>query len=542
MFVNFFIQRPVFATVCALLIILAGGVVIPTLPIAQFPTLAPPQVGVSSFYIGASAQTVESAVTIPIEQQMNGAEGMKYITSTSGDDGSSNVVVTFDLTRNPDLATVDIQNRVNTAQGRLPAAVKSVGITTQKTSQNFVFGCAIISDNSKYSTLFMSNYLDVYVRDALKRIPGVADVLIFGERKYSMRLWLDPVRMAGRGLTAPDVVNALQEQNVEVAAGQVGQQPAMLGQQYQVSVRAVGRLSEPAQFENIILKTNADGTLVRLKDVGRAELGAEEYASDLKFNGQDAVGIGVTQLSTANALDVDRRAVEELDRLSKSFPPGMHYQLAFDTTDAVSESIRDVLFTVGSAIALVILVIFIFLGDWRTTMIHFIATPVSLIGTFVFVKLLGFSINTLTLFGITLATGLVVDDAIVVIENIERHIAEGEHDSRKAAAAATGEITGAVIATSLVLVAVFVPVAFFPGTTGILFRQFALTIAFLIAISAFNALTLTPALSAIFLGKHRERAKGRFFKLFNTVFNAGASFYRSTVRRALDWRTEIGRA
>src|SRR5580765_663869 len=256
MFVNFFIRRPVFASVCALLIVLAGSAVIPSLPIAQFPNLAPPTVGVSSFYIGASAQTVESAVTIPLEQQINGAEGMKYMTSTSGNDGSSSILVTFDLTRNPDLATVDIQNRVNTAQGRLPSAVKAVGITTQKTSQNFVFGAAVTSDNNKYSTLVMSNYLDVYVRDALKRIPGVAEVFIFGERKYSMRLWLDPVRMAGRALTASDVVNALAEQNVEVAAGEVGQQPAVPGQQYQVSVRAVGRLSEPSQFEDIILKAN----------------------------------------------------------------------------------------------------------------------------------------------------------------------------------------------------------------------------------------------------------------------------------------------
>ncbi len=506
MFVEFFIRRPVFASVCALLIVLAGSAVIPTLPISQFPNLAPPQVGVTSFYTGASAQTVESAVTIPLEQQINGAEGMKYITSTSGNDGSSTITATFDLNRDPDLATVDIQNRVNTAQGRLPAAVKNIGITTAKTSQNFVFGAAVLADNNKYSTLFVSNYLDVYVKDSLKRIPGVADVIIFGERKYSMRLWLDPGRLAGRGLTAPDVVNALSEQNVEIAAGQVGQQPAPEGQTYQISVRAVGRLSEPSQFENIILKTNADGTLVRLKDVGRAELGAEDYGTDLQFNGQDAVGLAVTQLSTANALDVHRRALAELERLSKKFPPGMRYQVAFDVTDAVSESIRDVVFTVGSAILLVILVIFIFLGDWRTTMIHFIATPVSLIGTFIFVKLLGFSINTLTLFGITLATGLVVDDAIVVIENIERHIAEGEHDSHKAAGAATAEITSAVIATSLVLVAVFVPVAFFPGTTGILFRQFALTIAFSIAISAFNALTLAPVLAAIFLrDSHRQK-------------------------------------
>jgi HAE1 family hydrophobic/amphiphilic exporter-1 len=528
MFVDFFLRRPVFATVCALLIVLGGLAVLPTLPIAQFPNLAPPQVGVTSVYIGASAQTVESAVTIPLEQQINGSEGMKYITSTSGNDGTSQILVTFDLTRDPDLATVDIQNRVNTAQGRLPSAVKAVGITTQKTAQNFVFGAAVTSDNNQYSTLFMSNYLDVYVRDALKRIPGVADVLIFGERKFSMRLWLDPVRMAGRGLTAPDVVNALSEQNVEVAAGQVGQQPAVPGQNYQVSVRAVGRLSEPAQFENIILKTNADGTLVRLKDVGRAELGAESYSSDLQFNGQDAVGVAVIQLSTANALEVDRRAIAELQRLSKSFPSGMHYRVAFDTTDAVGESIRDVTYTVGSAIVLVILVIFIFLGDWRTTMIHFIATPVSLIGTFVFVKLLGFSVNTLTLFGITLATGLVVDDAIVVIENIERHMHEGEPDSRKAAAAATGEITGAVIATSLVLVAVFVPVAFFPGTTGILFRQFALTIAFSIAISAFNALTLAPVLAAILL---RESHGQKWWPL--RKFDAGVQSMTNGYRRLL---------
>src|SRR6202171_2320149 len=532
MFVDFFIHRPVFATVCALLIILAGAAVIPTLPIAQFPDLAPPQVGVSSFYIGASAQTVESAVTIPLEQQINGAEGMKYITSTSGNDGSSNITATFDLTRDPDLATVDMQNRVNTAQGRLPAAVKAVGVTTVKTSQNFVFGSAIIGDNNQYSTLFMSNYLDVYVRDALKRIPGVANVFIFGERKYSMRLWLDPVRMAGRGLTAPDVGSALSEQNVEGAAGQGGQEPARQGQQYQISVRAIGRLSEPTQFENIILKTNADGTLVRLKDVGRAELGAEDYSSDLQYNGQDAIGLGVTQLSTANALDVDRRAIAELERLSKSFPPGMHYKLAFDTTDAVGESIRDVISTLGTAIVLVILVIFVFLEDWRSTIIPAVTIPVSLIGTFAFIKLLGFSINTLTLFGITLATGLVVDDAIVVIENIERHLQEGESDPVKASVDAMKEVTGAVIATSLVLVAVFVPVAFFPGTTGILFRQFALTIAFSIAISAFNALTLTPALSALLLGR-QHGGKNWFFKRVDRVLAAINNGYVRVLRTVL---------
>jgi len=531
--VDFFIHRPVFSTVCALLIILAGAACIPTLPIAQFPSLAPPQVSVTAVYTGASSQTVESAVTTPLEQQINGAEGMKYITSSSGNDGVSQITATFDITRDPDLATVDIENRVNTAQGRLPTAVKQVGVTVAKSSENFVFGAAVFSPDGRYSTLFMSNYLDVYVRDTLKRIPGVADVLIFGERKYSMRLWLDPVRMASRALTADDVVNALQEQNVEVAAGQVGSQPAIPGQQFQISVRAVGRLSESSQFDDIILKSNADGTLVRLRDVGRAELGAEDYSSTLDYNGHDSVGIGVTQLSTANALDVRRRCLAELDRLSKRFPPGMKYEVAFDTTDAVSESIRDVLFTVGSAILLVVLVIFVFLGDWRTTIIHFIATPVSLIGTFTFVKLLGFSINTLTLFGITLATGLVVDDVIVVIENIERHLQGGETSAAKAASDAMREVTGAVIATSLVLVAVFVPVAFFPGTTGILFRQFALTIAFAITISAFNALTLAPALAAILLGRIEHKQKSWFFRQVDRALDAINRSYVRALRTFL---------
>lgn len=535
MFVNFFIRRPIFASVCALLIILAGAAVIPTLPIAQFPILAPPQVSVGSSYIGASAQTVESAVTTPLEQQINGAEGMKYIQSTSGNDGFSTITATFDLNRDPDLAAVDIQNRVNAAQGRLPNQVKSTGIVISKTASNFVFGAAVYSEDGRYSPLFISNYLDVYVRDTLKRIPGVADVVIFGERKYSMRLWLDPVRMAARDLTATDVVNALQEQNVEIAAGQVGEPPIPNTQAFQISVRVVGRLSEASQFGNIILKNNADGTPVRLNDVGRAELGAESYSSDLMFNGREAVGIGVEQLSNANALEVDRLALAELDRLSKRFPPSMVYKDAFDTTDAVGQSIRDVLFTLLMAIFLVILVIFIFLGDWRSTIIPAITIPVSLIGTFAFVKMLGFSINTLTLFGITLATGLVVDDAIVVIENIERHIQEGEIDTHRAASVAMGEVAGAVIATSLVLIAVFVPVAFFPGTTGILFRQFALTIAFSIAISAFNALTLTPALAAILLGREHGE-KGWFFSGVDRVIGGVTRGYRHALRGFLRFR------
>ncbi len=535
MFVDFFIRRPIFATVSALLITLAGAVAIPTLPIAQFPNLAPPQVVVQSIYIGASAQAVETAVTTPLEQQINGAEGMKYLTSSSGNDGLSLITATFDLTRDPDLAAVDVQNRVNFALGRLPNEVKQTGVIVTKTSTNFVFGAAVYAEDGRYDTQFMSNYLDLYVKDALKRVKGVADVFIFGERRYAMRLWLDPTRTASRKLTAPDVVAALREQNVQVTAGQVGQPPARDGQTFQISVRAVGRLSEPAEFENIILKTAEDGALVRLKDVGRVELGAEDYSSDLQFNGQDAVGLGITQLSNANALEVDRAALGELERLSKRFPPGMKYHLAFDATDVVNESIRDVLFTLAGSIVLVILVIFVFLKDWRSTLIPAAAIPVSLVGTFAFVKLLGFSINTLTLFGITLATGLVVDDAIVVIENIERHIREGQKDAHAAARAAMREVTGAVIATSLVLVAVFLPVALFPGTTGILFRQFALTIAFSISISAFNALTLTPALSALLLGRaHGEQ--GWFFTRVDRVIQSVTEGYSNALRGFLGRR------
>jgi hydrophobic/amphiphilic exporter-1 (mainly G- bacteria), HAE1 family len=536
-FVDFFIKRPVFATVCAMVIVLAGAISIPTLPIAELPELAPPQVVVTSTYIGANAQAVESAVTIPLEQAINGVEGMKYITSSSSNNGVSQITVVFNVTRPIDLAAVDVQNRVNQTLARLPNEVKNTGVIITKQTSGFVFGGGVYSETGQYDSLFLSNYIDVYIKDALKRVPGVGDVIIFGERKYAMRLWLDPAKLAQRGLTASNVVSALQEQNVQVAAGQIGQPPTPTGQAYQVSVRAVGRLSEASEFDNIVIKTGSDGTLVRVKDVGQSELGAEDYGSLLRFNGHDAVGLGLTQLPGANALDVDRDAKAELVRLSKNFPPGLKVAVAFDTTTVIGESIRDVLETLIEAIILVIIVIYIFLQDWRSTFIPAITIPVSLVGTFIFVKAFGFSINTLTLFGVTLATGLVVDDAIVVIENVERHITEGITEPHNAAFVAMNEVAGAVVATSLVLVSVFVPVALFPGTTGILFRQFALTIAFSVSISAFNALTLTPSLSAIFLGKHRERAKGFFFRWFNKAVDAGTRAYERTVEHVLQWRT-----
>jgi HAE1 family hydrophobic/amphiphilic exporter-1 len=524
MFVKFFIDRPVFATVCALLIILAGAIAIPSLPIAQFPQLAPPQVSVQSFYTGANSQAVESSVTTLLEQAINGAEGMRYISSNSGNDGSSSITATFDINRPLDIAAVDVQNRASQALGRLPAEVQTTGVSVTKNSGSFIMAAGFYADQGQYDTLFISNYLDIYVRDALKRVKVVGDVVIFGERKYSMRLWLDPVRLAARKLTAEDVVDALREQNVQVAAGQVGQPPSLAGQSYQISVRAMGRLSSADQFGQIVVKRAQDGSLVLLRDVGRAELGAEDYSSNLSYNGHEAMGIGVMQLSNANALEVDKGVRAELARLSKQFPPGLKYEIAFDTTTAVGQSIKEVLITLFEAIIIVILVIFLFLQSWRSTVIPAITIPVSLIGTFAFVKLFGFSINTLTLFGITLATGLVVDDAIVVIENVERHIEQGIKDARRASEVAMGEVTGAVIATSLVLVAVFVPVSLFPGTTGRMYQQFALTIAFSIAISAFNALTLTPALAALFL-RHFHKGRNPIFRAINGLIETGTRGY-----------------
>jgi hydrophobic/amphiphilic exporter-1 (mainly G- bacteria), HAE1 family len=522
-FVDFFIHRPVFATVCALLIILAGAVCIPTLPIELYPNLAPPQVSVTSTYIGANADTVEKAVTIPLEESINGVQGMRYISSSSTNSGVSSINISFQTGYDLSIAAVDVQNRVASVQGRLPAAVNATGISIVKVSQNFVFGSGFYTRDNRYTNEFISNYLDVYVKDALKRVPGVGDVVIFGERKYAMRIWLDPLKLAARSLTATDVVNALVEQNVEIPAGQLGQPPSNSTQAFQVPVRVVGRLSDPAEFDKIILKNSPNG-LVLLKDVGRSEVGAEDYSSNLKYSGFPAIGIGVQQLSNANALDVDRNAKAALVELSKSFPPGLEYAIAFDSTTIVGDSIREVLVTLGEAIAIVIIVIFLFLLDWRATIIPAVTIPVSLIGTFAFIKVFGFSINSLTLFGITLATGLVVDDAIVVIENVQRHIAADHCDPHKATSEAMGEVTSAVIATSLVLIAVFVPVSFFPGTTGILYRQFSLTIAFAIAISAFNALTLSPALSALFLRGEEERPRQLDFLHIGVLSSAFAAF------------------
>ena len=531
--VDFFIRRPIFATVCALLIVLAGAVCIPTLPISLYPDLAPPQVVVSCNYIGANSKDVESAVTTILEQSINGVEGMRYISSTSSNDGTSTITVTFQTGYDLDIAAVDVQNRVSSVSGRLPATVNNTGISITKANANFVLAIGFISPDNSLSPLFISNYIDVYVADALKRVPGVGAAVIFGERKYAMRVWLDPAKLAARQLTALDVTNALSEQNVEVPAGQLGIPPSDPKQTFQVAVRVAGRLADPQTFGTIIIKNSASANgIVLLRDVGRAEIGAENYNTDLQFHytdhgqfvGGNAIGVGVQQLSTANALAVKKQCEAVLLDLKKSFPPGMDYVVAVDTTLVVSDSIKEVETTLAEAIVIVIIVIFLFLQDWRATIIPAVTIPVSLIGTFAFIKIFGFSINSLTLFGITLATGLVVDDAIVVIENVQRHLEEevekGEvnesRDAHHATSVAMAEVTSAVIATSLVLISVFVPVSFFPGTTGILYKQFSLTIAFAIAISAFNALTLSPALAAILL-RPESRPTGLMGLILNPI-------------------------
>jgi HAE1 family hydrophobic/amphiphilic exporter-1 len=532
MFTDVFIRRPILATVCSLLITLAGVISIPNLPIGRYPELAPPSVGVSAFYTGANAEAVESAVTTPLETVINGAEGMTYMTSASTNSGISSITATFDMGRDADLAAVDVQNRVNSALGRLPVDVRTNGITVTKSTSGFLAAMGFYSDNNRYDSLFISNYVDRYIRDDLKRVPGVADVIIFGERRFAMRLWLDPNKLAGRGLTAGDVTNALREQNVQVAAGSVGAEPSSSSQMYQLSVRAAGRLTEANQFEDIVVKTGKDGALVRVKDVGRVELGAENYSSRLRFAGVEASGVGIALLPSANALETFRGVLAEMSRLEQQFPPGLKWELAFDNVSIVRESIIEVLITLAEAIALVILVMFLFLQNWRSTIIPAVTIPVSLVGTFAFIKLFGFSINTLTLFGIVLATGIVVDDAIVVIENIERHISQFGKGAHQAASDAMREVFSAVVVIGIVLVSVFLPIAFFPGITGRMYQQFSITIAFAVVLSVFNAITFTPALAALLLEKESHE-HGRFFTGVNRVIDGGTNVYVRTVRRAV---------
>jgi HAE1 family hydrophobic/amphiphilic exporter-1 len=485
MFVDFFIKRPVFASVCAIIIFLVGLISLFNLPVAQYPDISPTEIQVSANYSGANAEVVEKAVTDILERQINGVEGLRYISSSSSNDGTSSITATFARNRDKDIAAVDVQNRVALAEPQLPDAVKQTGVQVSKESTNLLLAIGLFSLNKEYDNVFLSNYADRYLVDAFKRIPGVGGVRIFGERRYAMRLWLNPLKLASQGLTTADVADVLEEQNLQVGAGQLGKEPAPKGQEFQIDLRAASQLSEPSQFEDLILKTGDNGLIVRLKDVGRVELGAENYGSFLRFRGREAIGLGVYQLPNSNALEVAKQVKREIATLAENFPTGMDYKTAFDTTNYVRQSLSEVVKTLVESVLLVVLVILIFLQDWRTTLIPTLTIPLSLIGTFAFVKVFDFSINSLTLFGLTLATGMVVDDAIIVVEQISRFIQEKGMNPQQAAIAAMSELSSAVIATSLVLMAVFIPVAFFPGTTGALYQQFALTIAFSIAISTF---------------------------------------------------------
>jgi HAE1 family hydrophobic/amphiphilic exporter-1 len=531
MFVNFFIKRPVFATVCALILLLVGAISIPTLPIAQFPDISPTQISVQANYIGADAETVEKTVTNILEREMNGVEGLRYMTSSSSNSGTSSITATFDASRDKDIAAVDVQNRVSLAEPQLPEPVLQTGVTVSKESSNILMAMSVYTTDDAYDDIFLSNYADLYIVDALRRIEGVGNVVIFGERTYAVRLWLNPQRLASRNLTAEDVVDALQEQNVQVGAGQLGQPPSDDAQQYQIDLRAISRFQDIEAFENLIIKVGNNGELVKFSDVGRVELGAENYNTFLRFRGQEAIGLGIYQLPGSNALDVARGVKAEMAQLAEDFPPGMEYGIGFDTTEYVEQSMTEVVWTLVQAVVLVVLVIFIFLQDWRTTIIPAVTIPVALIGTFAIIKIFGFSINSLTLFGLTLATGMVVDDAIVVVEDIASKIQDHGMPPARAAIEAMRELTGAVIATSLVLMAVFIPVAFFPGTTGALYRQFALTIAFAIALSTFNALTLTPTLSGLLLRQKPPMGGwlGAIFTRFNQFLDGVRRTYRSTL-------------
>ena len=530
MFVNFFIDRPIFASVLAIVIVVAGAAALPLLPIAQFPDITPPQVVVTATYPGASAEVVEQTVTTPIEQQVNGVENMIYMASRSGSDGTMTLNVTFKVGTDLEIAAVNVQNRVAIAEAKLPADVVRQGLTITKQSPDLVEIVALTSPDGSRDELYLSNYATLQVVDVLARVPGVGQVTVFNGRDYGMRLWLNPDRLASLGMTAGDVADAVREQNLQAAAGQIGQSPAPPGQQFQYTVTTRGRLSTPAEFEDIILRTRSDGSILRVRDVARVELGAQNYGSFGRVGGKPSALVGVFQLPGANALEVSRGVQAAMARLAPSFPSGVHHERPYNTTEFVRVSIEEVVLTLFIAIGLVVLTVYVFLQDWRTTLIPTLTIPVSLVGTFAVIGAFGFSINTLTLFGLVLAIGIVVDDAIVVVENTQRHLDEEGLEPREATRRATAEVVGPVVATALVLMAVFIPIAFLPGITGQLYRQFALTIAVSVALSALNALTLTPALCALLLRPADRRRDRWLTRMWNAAFARLTAGYDRTVQ------------
>jgi multidrug efflux pump len=539
---HFFIDRPIFAAVLSVLILLVGALAYTQLPVALFPEVVPPTVVVRATYPGATAQVVADTVATPIEQEINGVENMLYLSSISTNDGVATITVTFKLGTDLDIAQVLTQNRVAIAESRLPEEVRRLGITTQKQSPDLLMVVFVYAEGDAYDQLYVSNYAILHMRDNLARIEGVGDVQINGAREYSMRIWLDPERIQAVGLTGPEVVESLRTQNVQVAAGQLAQPPVPTGREFQIVVNTQGRFLEAEQFGNVIVKSGADGRVVRVKDIARVELGGRDYNTNSFYNGRTSVAILLSQRPGSNAIATAKAIETELEALKARFPNGLQYEIGYNPTEFVVESVAAVQETVFEAVLLVVLVVILFLQDWRSTIIPLAAIPVSLIGTFAVLAALGFSLNNLSLFGLVLAIGIVVDDAIVVVENVERHLELGE-PPREATRNAMSEVSGPVVAIALVLSAVFVPTAFISGISGQFYRQFAITIAVATVISAFNSLTLSPALCALLLQPHEaekdwfgrlwDRVLGRFFALFNHGFQLTATAYAGGVQRAI---------
>ncbi|MBV9644798.1 MAG: multidrug efflux RND transporter permease subunit [Verrucomicrobia bacterium] len=539
---HYFIDRPIFASVLSVLIVLAGGITFYLLPISQYPDVVPPTVVVSASYPGATAETVAETVATPIEQQVNGVSGMLYMSSQSSNNGSMTLTVTFALGTNPDLDQVLVQNQIASALPSLPESVRQIGVTAQKSSPNFLLLINLISPDGKYDSEYLSNYAEIQLQDSLKRVPGVGNVQLFGARQYSMRIWLDPARMAGYRTTVEDVQQAVRSQNVQVAAGSIGGPPAPLGNQFDLTVNTLGRLKSPEQFAQIIIKTGSNGQIVRLHDVGRAVLGAKDYAVTSYHDGQPTVALGVSLDSGSNAVATATLVHRKMEELGRRFNPGLAYRIDYDTSVFVLESLKEVEHTLFIAILLVVFVVILFLQTWRAAIIPLVAIPVSLIGTFAVLYWFGFSLNNLSLFGLVLAIGIVVDDAIVVVENCERHLSAGLLP-REAARRAMDEVAGPVIAIAVVLTAVFLPSAFLPGISGEFYRQFAVTVAVSTVISAFNSLTLSPALCGVLLrGQDApkdvatrlfDRGCGWFLVRFNRAFGRASDAYATLVRRIL---------
>lgn len=537
---RFFIDRPIFASVLSILIVLAGALALLSLPIAQYPPIAPPTVQVSCVYPGASAQVVADTIAAPIEQQVNGVENMLYMSSQCGNDGSYTLIVTFDLATDLNTALVMVQNRVSLAMPQLPNSVQQQGLTIKKKSPNILLLVNLFSTDGRYDDLYMSNYATINVKDELFRLEGIGDINYLGQRDYSIRVWLDPQRLAARGISAMEVTTAIQNQSLAAAPGQVAQQPGPAAPGFQTPIEVLGRLTDPEQYGEIIVKTlpatqnSIAPQFVRLRDVARIELGAQQYSQFATTDGRPTVGLAIYQLPGTNALDVANRVRAKMEQLKKRFPDGLDYGIYYDTTPFIEESVQDVVKTLLEAIVLVAIVVLAFLQSWRATLIPLIAVPVAIVGTFAVMAIVGFSLNNISLFGLVLAIGIVVDDAIVVVENVERWLAHGL-SPREAARKAMDEVTGPVIAVALVLCAVFIPCAFISGITGQFFRQFAVTIAVSTVFSAVNSLTLSPALAVILLRPHGARKDilalllswtlGWFFQLFNWTFDKGTLAY-----------------